>query len=173
MIVVGEALKAEGDLAGARSEFEQTLTILQKIGATDLAAESQTELADLEIQENHPDKAESLVRTALAEFEKEKSDPDSSSAYAILSHALLTQGKFEEADKASRHAAELSLTSSDPALKLSAAIQQARVQAANPENRAQTWKLLSNSFIQLFLPRNIWVITGSNARPGWHSPDLS
>jgi DNA-binding winged helix-turn-helix (wHTH) protein/tetratricopeptide (TPR) repeat protein len=135
MIVVGEALKAEGDLSGARSEFEQTLTTLQKINATDLAAESQTEIADLEIQENHPDKAESLVRTALGEFEKEKSDPDSSSAYAILSRALLMQGKFEEADKASRHAAQLSLTSSDPALKLSAAIQQARVQAANPENR--------------------------------------
>jgi DNA-binding winged helix-turn-helix (wHTH) protein/tetratricopeptide (TPR) repeat protein len=136
MIVVGEALKAEGDLAGARSEFEQTLAMLQKIGASDLAAESQIELADLEIQENHPDKAESLVRAALAEFEKEKSDPDSSSAYAILSRALLMQGKFEEANKASRLAAELSLTSSDPALKLSAAIQQARVQAANPDNRS-------------------------------------
>ncbi len=136
MIVVGEALKAEGDLAGARSEFEQTLTMLQKIGATDLAAESQTELADLDIQENHPGQAENLVRTALAEFEKEKSDPDSSSAYAILSHALLIQGKFEEADKASRRAAELSLTSSDPALKLSAAIQQARVQGAYPENQS-------------------------------------
>src|SRR6185312_16741095 len=41
--------------------------------------------------------------------------------------------KFEEANKDSRRAAELSLISSDPALKLSAAIQQARVQAANPD----------------------------------------
>jgi len=75
MIVVGEALKAEDDLAGARSEFEHTLTTLQKIGASDLAAESQIELADLEIQENHPNQAENLVRAALREFEKEKSDP--------------------------------------------------------------------------------------------------
>ncbi|PYV79259.1 MAG: hypothetical protein DMG93_21075, partial [Acidobacteria bacterium] len=124
MIEVGEALKEEADLAAARSQFEQTLTMRQKIGALELAAESQTELADLEIQENHPEQAESLVRTALAEFEKEKSDPDSSSAYTILSRALLMQGKFEQADKASRRAAELSLTSSDPALKLPAAIQQ-------------------------------------------------
>jgi tetratricopeptide (TPR) repeat protein len=135
MIVLGEALKEEGDLAGARSEFEQTLTTVTKIGALDLAAESQVELADLEIQENHPDKAENLVRTALVEFEKEKSDPSSSSAYSVLSHALRKQGKFEEADKASRRAAELSLTSSDPGLKLSAAIQQARVQATSPNNR--------------------------------------
>ena len=136
MIVVGEALKAEGDLAGARSQFEQTVTMLQKIGASDLVAASQTELADLEIQENHPEQAEGLVRTALTEFEKENSDPNSSSAYTILSRALLMQGKFEEANKDSRRAAELSLTSSDPALKLSAAIQQARVQAANPDNRS-------------------------------------
>lgn len=133
MIVLGETLKAEGDLAGARFQFEQTVTMLQKIGATDLVAASQTELADLEIEENHPAQAESLARTALVEFEKEKSDPNASSAYAILSRASLMQGRFEEADKDSRRAAELGLTSSDPALKLSAAIQQARVQAANPD----------------------------------------
>jgi len=133
MIELGEALKAEGNLAGARSEFEQTITLLTKIGASDLVAASQTEIADLEIQENHPEKAETLVRTALTQFEKEKSDPNSSSAYVILSHALLLQGKFEEANKDSRRAMELSLTSSVPALKLSAAIQQARVQAANAD----------------------------------------
>jgi eukaryotic-like serine/threonine-protein kinase len=136
MIEVAEALKAEGDLAGARSQVEQTLAMRQKIGALDVAAESQVELADLEIHENHPEQAESLLRTALAEFEKEKSDPDSSSAYTVLSRALLMQGKFEEANKASRRAAELSLTSSDPALKLPAAIEQARVQAANPGKRS-------------------------------------
>ncbi len=135
MIELGEALKAEGDLAGARSQFEKTLTMRQQIGALDLVAESQAELADLEIQENHPEQAENLVRTALAEFEKEKSDPDSSSAYTILSRALLMQGKFDEADKTSRLAAKLSLTSSDPALKLPAAIQQARVQTGSPVNR--------------------------------------
>jgi tetratricopeptide (TPR) repeat protein len=136
MIEVGEALKAEGDLAGARSQFEQTLAMRQKIGALDLVAQSQTDLSDLEIQEKHPEQAEKLVRTALAEFEKEKSDPDSSSAYTILSRALLMQGKFEDANKASRRATELSLTSSDPALKLPAAIQQARVQAADPAGRS-------------------------------------
>jgi tetratricopeptide (TPR) repeat protein len=136
MIEVAEALKAEGDLAGARSQFEQTLSIRQKMGAVDLVAETQVELANLDIEENHPDKAEALIRTALADFEKEKSDPDSSSAYTILSRALLMQGKFEEANKSSRRAAELSLTSSDPALKLPAAIEQARVQAANPANRS-------------------------------------
>ena len=128
-------MKAEGDLTGARSEFEQTLAMRQKIGSFELAAESQIELADLAIHEEHPEQAETLIRTALAVFEKEKSDPDSSSAYTILSRALLMQGKFDEANKASQRAAELSLTSSDPALKLPAAIEQARVQGANSTNR--------------------------------------
>jgi len=136
MIEVGEALKAEGDLTGARSQFEQALAMRQKIGSSELAAESQIELADLAIHEDHPEQAEALIRTALAVFEKEKSDPDSSSAYTILSRALLMQGKFDEANKASQRAAELSLTSSDPALKLPAAIQQARVQGANSTNRS-------------------------------------
>ena len=138
MVELGEALKAEGDLSGARSQFEQTLSIRQKIGALGLAAESQTELADLEVEENHPEQAQSLVHAALAEFEKEKNDPDSSSAYKILSRALLMQGKFEDANSASRRAVELSFTSSDPALKLPAAIQQARVTAANPNRSANS-----------------------------------
>lgn len=139
MIEVGEALKAEGDLAGARSQFEQTLAMRQKIGSSDLAAESQSELADLAIHEEHPEQAENLIRAALAVFEKEKSDPDSSSAYTILSRALRMQRKFDEADKASRRAVELSLTSSDPALKLPAEIEQARVQGANPTTRTANW----------------------------------
>jgi DNA-binding winged helix-turn-helix (wHTH) protein/tetratricopeptide (TPR) repeat protein/TolB-like protein len=128
MIVFGETLKAGGDLAGARSQFEQTLAIRQKMGALELVAENQVELASLAIEEGHPGQAEPLLRAALAEFEKEKSDPNASSAYTLLSRALLMQGKLDEARKAVARGADLSLTSSDPALKLPAQIQQARVE---------------------------------------------
>jgi len=133
MLVLGEVQEEQGEVAAARSQFEQALGITQKIGASVTAAESQKGLARLAIEENHADQAEALLRTAIAEFEKEKSDPDASSAYTLLSRALLMQGKFEEARKASERGAELSLTSSDPALKLPAEIQQARVEAASPE----------------------------------------
>ena len=92
MVALGEALQAAGEMAGARSQFEQTVTLRQKIGALELVAESQAELAALAIEEDHAEQAESLIRTALGEFEKEKSDPDSSSAYTLLSRALLMQG---------------------------------------------------------------------------------
>lgn len=130
---LGEVLEAQGDLSGARSQFEQSLAIAQKIGALVNVAESQEELARLAIEERHPEQAEALLHSAIAEFEKEKSDPDSSSAYTLLSRALLMQGKLDEARKTAQRGAELSRTSSDPALKLPAEIQQTRVEAASAE----------------------------------------
>ncbi|MBZ5680514.1 MAG: DUF2225 domain-containing protein [Acidobacteriia bacterium] len=133
MLDLGEVLEAQGDLSGARSQFEQSLAIAQKIGALVNAAESQEELARLAIEEGHPEQADASLYGAIAEFEKEKSDPDSSSAYTLLSRALLMQGKLDEARTAAQRGAELSLTSSDPALKLPAEIQQTRVEAASAE----------------------------------------
>jgi DNA-binding winged helix-turn-helix (wHTH) protein/tetratricopeptide (TPR) repeat protein len=137
MIVLGQTLEAEGNLAEARKQFEQSLAIRQKIAAMDLVAETQAELGELALQEKHPDQAEPLLRSAVAEFEKEKSDPDASSAYTLLSRALLMEGKLDEARNAARRGRELSLTSSDPALKLPAAIQEARIGIASP-NRAES-----------------------------------
>ena len=127
MIEFGAVLEAEGDLAGARAQFEQTLTIREKMRQFELAAESQVELATLSMEEGHPDRAESLLRTALAEFEKENGDPDLASAYVQLSRALLLQAKAAEAGAALDHAMQFSSAMSDPALKLPAMIQKERV----------------------------------------------
>jgi DNA-binding winged helix-turn-helix (wHTH) protein/tetratricopeptide (TPR) repeat protein/TolB-like protein len=131
MIVLGEVLKAQGDLQGARYQFEETLAIRQKVGEADLVGESQTALADLALDEGHCAEAEPLLRPAIAEFEKEKSDPNAVSAYVILSRALLLQGKVEDARKAVERAIELNASETNPALKLPAAIQEARVEMAN------------------------------------------
>lgn len=115
---------------GARDRFEHTLSLRQKVGASLLAEESHVELAQLDIEEDHPEQAEPLLRTALNVFENEKSDPDSSSAYTLLSRVLLAQGKLDEARTAANKGARLSLSSADPALRLPAEIQQARVELA-------------------------------------------
>jgi len=130
LIQMGEVLRAEGDLTGAREQFQAARDMQQKAGDMGLVEESQSELADLAIEERRPSEAESLLRFAITEFEKEKSDPSASAAYTSLSHALLMQGRLEEAGKAVEHGIELSLTSSDPALRLPAAIQKARVEVA-------------------------------------------
>lgn len=138
MIELGKALKSQGDLAGARSQFEQALAIRERVGHLQLAAENRIELADLSIAEGHPEQAEDLLRGALAEFEREKSDPDASHAYTLLSRALLMQGKIDEAREAAQRGAKFSITSSDPALRLPAQIQQARVEIAGASTSKST-----------------------------------
>lgn len=130
MVVLGDALLAQGDLAGARQQYQQTLETRQKLGGQDLVAESQVSLAELSLEEGHPEQAETLLRPAIAEFEKEHETPDATSAYTLLSRTLLAEGKSEEARKAIRRAAELGRKSQDPALKLPLTIQNAQIEIA-------------------------------------------
>lgn len=130
MLELGEILELQGDFAGARSQFEQTVAMRQKIGASELLAETQVELAQLSIEEGHPDQAESVLRTAISTFEKEKGDPDAASGYTHLSRALLMQGRLDESRTAAENAVRKSTTSSDPSLVMPAQIQRARVAIA-------------------------------------------
>jgi tetratricopeptide (TPR) repeat protein len=130
MIVLGDALMAQGDLAGARQQYQQTLETRQKLGEQDLVAESQVSLAELSLEEGHPEQTETLLRPAIAEFEKEKETPNATSAYTLLSRTLLAQGRLEEARKAVQHAADLGRKSPDPVLTLPIAIQTARLETA-------------------------------------------
>jgi DNA-binding winged helix-turn-helix (wHTH) protein/tetratricopeptide (TPR) repeat protein len=129
MSELGDVLEAEGDLQGARQQYQAALDIRLARGRAGDVAESKASLGELALEEGHPDQAEPLLRFAIAEFEKEKADPDAASAYTGLSHALLMQGRLGEARKAVQRAAQLSLTSPDPALKLPTAIQTARIEA--------------------------------------------
>ncbi len=131
IIELGEVLMAEGDLADARSKFDESLAMRQKVGAADLVAENQVEFAVLSMEEGHPEIADSLLRTALVEFEKEKADPDTIAAYTQLSRALLMRGKIDEARTAAERAVQLSAASPDPSLKLPASIQKVRVTSAS------------------------------------------
>jgi tetratricopeptide (TPR) repeat protein len=138
MAVLGEVFEAQGDFETARRQFQDSLEIQQKIGALELIAETQVELANLALDEEHPERAEPLLRSAIAEFEKEKSDPAASNAHTLLSRALLMQGKLDESRKAVQRAIELSETSSDPALRLPAEIQATRVETAGTDPRTIT-----------------------------------
>ena len=103
-------------------------------------AEEQTEIAELLLDQKSPDKAELLVRSALAEFEKESADPAASAAYVLLSRALLEEGKLEDAEQMVKRGSALSLSSPDPALRLPAEIQGARVEVATAFARARNGK---------------------------------
>lgn len=130
MGTLGKVLKEQGDLEGARHQFQAAFDIQKNVGETAGLEESQEALADMAIEDGHPEQAEPLLRSAIAEFEKEKEDPDATSAYTLLSTALLKQGKLDEARQAIAHAEELARTSPDPNLKLPIAIQTGRVALA-------------------------------------------
>jgi tetratricopeptide (TPR) repeat protein len=130
MTELGEILETEGDLAGARKQFQSAMEIQDKMGEKGGVMESQAELADLALEEGNAQQAESLIRPAIVEFQDEKSDPSLASAYTVLSRALLMQGKAEDARQAIDRAIQFSRTSSDPALRLPAAIQEAQVEMA-------------------------------------------
>jgi DNA-binding winged helix-turn-helix (wHTH) protein/tetratricopeptide (TPR) repeat protein/TolB-like protein len=130
MMVLGDVRRAEGDLADARKEYEASLELQEKTGLMVLVAESQTALAAIELDERRPDRAEPLLRKAVAQFEKEGGSPDAAAAYVLLSRALLMEGKVEEARSAAQHGTDMSRRSLDPMLRIPAAIQSARVEAA-------------------------------------------
>ncbi len=160
MIELGTALEAQGDLAGARSQFAQTLAMRKEMGALDSVAESQVALAEVTIAEGHPQDAEPMLRAAIAAFEKAKSDPAASAAYTLLSRALLMQGKVDQAGKAAQRGNELSLTTSDPALKLPAQIEQARVDMASGDGHSAS---------QMAAARKLHSVIVSAKRLGYYS----
>ena len=130
MLSLGEALKAEGNLEGARQQYMQALEIRQKLNSPGLIQESQAELADLDLDENRADAAEHLLGPVIDEFEKEKADPAAASAYTNLSRALLMRGKFDDAHNALQRAREFTQNNPDPALRLPISIQNARITMA-------------------------------------------
>lgn len=132
---LGDVLLAEGNLEGARQQYQLALNIRQAQGRSGDVADAQLSLAEVAIEEGHPERGEALVRLALAQYQREKQDPSAASAYTVLSRALLMQGKIEEAREDVQHAVELLRSTPEPGLHLPLDIQAARVAAANPGTR--------------------------------------
>jgi len=160
MIELGEIFEAEGNFTAARQQFEGTISPRQKIGSLALLAESQVDLAQLDLEEGHPDRAEHLLRKAIPEFEKENADPDLANAYLLLSRVLLQQGKLEEARDAFARAVKLSRTNPAPALKLPLAMQHARLEIA-PGNAVSGMTLTAAR-------RELHAVAASAAKLGYY-----
>lgn len=143
MSELGDVLAAEGDLQGARQQYQAAYDIRKSMGRAD-ALESLVSLADVALEEDHPDQAEPLLRGAI-EFEKNQADPDAASAYTELSRCLLAQGKLDGARKALQRATDLTRNSADPLLKLPVAIQAARVELSEVKENVKLNKKQNDS----------------------------
>jgi tetratricopeptide (TPR) repeat protein len=148
---IGDRSKAAGDLAGlghvmraaghmeeARKYQTEAISNFEDIGDKSSAAEVETALAELLIDQDKPGDAAILAQRAKEEFQKERAPKDESLASAVLAHALLVQGKLSEAQSAIEHAVTLLRKYHDREAELSVALTAARVRAAagTPADRA-------------------------------------
>jgi DNA-binding winged helix-turn-helix (wHTH) protein/tetratricopeptide (TPR) repeat protein/TolB-like protein len=128
LIVLGDCQKAEGDLDGARKQYQEAIEILKK--ANSPVASGQVSLAELSLAGGHPEAAEPLLREAIGAFEKDKNAGNELGGYTSLSRALLAQGKLAEAGHAITHASKLADLREFPVLNLPLQLLQARVTGA-------------------------------------------
>jgi tetratricopeptide (TPR) repeat protein len=137
--VLGDIDKARGNLDIARSHYQQAIELVTK--ANSPIAVQQVSLAELSIGEGHPESAETVLRQAIAELEKEHSAGDEINAYTSLSRALLAEGKIEDAKQSISHSFQLADLRQFPALSLPLQLLHARVAAVSakpgPQSRAR------------------------------------
>lgn len=142
--VEGDISLAQGDLSAARENYKKSLDYRQQLGNTGIVAENQAALAAVSIEEDKYTDAEPVLRSALAEFQKEKAFTDVIRAEIDLSRVLLREGKLSEARQIISDALSLARKSQDPSLKLPAAIQDARIEAAEISSRIRSKPDLSD-----------------------------
>jgi len=134
----GSLLLKEGDFVGARKALEQSLAMRTKAGDKVTIAESQMRLADLSLEEGRaPSEAETAIRQAIDEFQKEKARDDEAQALAILARTLFAEQKFDEAKRVAAQAVSLSEKEKNVEIRMENATVAARVQALNGAPAAQ------------------------------------
>ncbi|MGD0133485.1 MAG: protein kinase [Bryobacteraceae bacterium] len=94
---VGHVLMQQGDLEQARKLFDESLAEQQKLGEMGSAAETRLALAELDCDSGRANEAEQLARAAVNTFQAQNEPNDEIFATAMLSRALLEQGKIQQA----------------------------------------------------------------------------
>jgi len=142
--VLGDIRLAQDDLNGARQNYQQALDLRRQMGNNGGIAENQAALADVSIEEGKFSEAEQALKKSLAEFQSESVQMDELEAETDLSRVLLHEGKVAEARKEISDALALTRPIGDPALKLPAAIMDARIEGAEISSHAKSKPDLSD-----------------------------
>jgi len=94
---LARALLANRDLTAARRTLEDALATNQEIAAKGDAAFDRVLLAQVSLEEGHPEQFDASVRSAIEELKAERRGADEMEALAIGAEALLSQQKVGEA----------------------------------------------------------------------------
>ena len=130
LVSIGKLRRQTGDTDSARKMYEEALALRRQLGEKGTVAETQTALAELDCDSGQASDAETLARAAIQEFQAEREADNEIQSAALLSRALLQQGKLADAQRAMARALTLSKKSSDVTVRLPLAIQNAYTRAA-------------------------------------------
>ena len=135
----GDVLMDRGDLAGARKSYEEALELRRKAGEKQFAAEAEIALAQLSIEEGHPADAEAVLRKCKAQFSQEQQSDDELTASAMLTQALLAEGKRADASNEIAASAPLAAKNQNLFVRLQFDLAGARMKLASdhPESSRQ------------------------------------
>jgi len=126
---LGDVLLAQNDLEAANKSYAEALSILGRIGARGAASYARISLAYLALAQNHPESALKYAGDAATELAAENDPDGEAQARCVLADALLSSDNPGKAQEEIKKASQLTQTSNDRTLKLSAAIIGAKVDA--------------------------------------------
>lgn len=124
---LGDASLIEGDVAGARKLYEAALGLAQDAHRDDRAAEIQTALAVVALEENRFAEGEAMARSAILTFDKDNSVENGAWARAVLARNLLAEGNLPEAKLNAEKAVALSRQTSAQSQRFEAILADAQV----------------------------------------------
>ena len=128
---MGDVALDRGDLALARTRYEESFELRNQAGEKQTTTESRVSLAKLAIEEGHASDAEASVRECKEQFHREQQADDELSASIALIDALLAQGKQGEAQKEMEAAQPLGNKSQNRFLRLQFELASGRVLLAS------------------------------------------
>ena len=135
---LGQVQAAQGDLADARKSLADALKIWSDIGESDSANNVRLALAQLSLEDGHPQDAEIGARKLSAEAVDKKQGELAAQSQIILAQALLSQNKLPEAAAAATLVQSSAAEISNPESQLSFKISVARVQGLAGPSDAQS-----------------------------------
>lgn len=128
---LGNAVRVEGYLEQARKYESEAVAIFDEIGDKQSSNRFQLDLAELAIDGHDGPAAEAIAGRVAGEFAKENAFRDESLANAVLSRALVAQGKTEEARNAIARSLALAEKYHDRQVELYVAMTAAQVIASS------------------------------------------
>ncbi|HVN06063.1 MAG TPA: tetratricopeptide repeat protein [Bryobacteraceae bacterium] len=128
---LGRVRMAQGNWVEARRSFEESVQTCNSIRGQMFAAQYRLAGAELALALGKPAEAEGPIRDGLAVSRRAKALDRELEAQVLLAHALLDQGKVEQASRELTAAEPLARATQQPAQRLAFAIVAARVQAAS------------------------------------------